>query len=168
MTDAVLAGQVLTAAAVQAERARVRYFTKTAAQSHTSNITLTNDDTLTCSMQANSVYQVAIHAVIGGTDGNLQTAWTVPSGATGFRQALGPTVASTDRTDTNARIASHNFATVSSYGVNSATLYAHVEENGLVRTTTAGTFAWQHSQDASTANPSAVVEHTFMIVTKVG
>jgi hypothetical protein len=162
----VYAGQPLLAADVQAERDRERFIQKTGAQDHISNTTFTNDTELTCSMEANSRYEVRIHAGAGGTDGDLKTRWQVPTGATGYKMVFGPTEASTDREDTNMRAATHGHGTTATYGVNHATNFVNIQEIGLVITTTAGTFVWQHAQNASTANPSSITENSYMVVTK--
>jgi hypothetical protein len=117
-------------------------------------------------MAANSVYEVEIYASINGTDGDLQTAWSVPSGATGNKMCVGPALSSTDRTDTTGRFSTHGFTTVVTYGVNSASS-AHCRESGTVTTSAAGTFVWQHAQNTSTANATVVGTSSFMRVRKV-
>jgi hypothetical protein len=163
----VYAGQPLLAADVQAERNRERFIPKTGAQDHLNDATLQNDTELTCSMEANSTYVVRIHASIGGTDGDIQTAWSAPTNSSGSKQCFGPEAGSTDRTNTNMRASNHAFATAVTYGVASLTSLAAVIEVGRIDTTEAGTFTWQHAQNSSTGNASTIGANSFMIVTKV-
>ena len=165
---AYFAGQILPASALVAIEARLpRYINKTGAATFTSQATLQNDPDLVCSMEANSVYDVRVHASIGGTDGDLQTAWSTPANATGSKQCFGPDLASTDRTNTNVRASNHAFATAVTYGVASASALAAIIEVGRVVTTDAGTFVFQAAQNSSSANPSNVGVNSYMIITKV-
>lgn len=162
------AGQFLDAAALLEITNRLpRYVNKTGATTYTSQATLQNDPDLVASMEANSVYDVRVHASIGGTDGDLQTAWSVPTGATGSKQCFGPDAASADRTNTNVRASNHAFDTAVTYGVASASALAAIIEVGRVVTTSAGTFVFQSAQASSTGNPSNVGQNTYMIITKV-
>lgn len=165
---AYYAGQYLDAAALlDLENRLPRYINKSSAAEYTSQATLQNDPDLVVSMEANSVYDVRIHASIGGTDGDIQTDWSVPSGASGSKQCFGPEATSTDRTNTNMRAGNHAFDTAVTYGVNSASSLAAIIEVGRVVTTTAGTFVFRAAQASSTANPSNIGLNSYMIVTKV-
>lgn len=165
---AYFAGQFLDAADLEALAARLpRYINKTGATTYTSQATLQNDPDLVCSMAANSVYDVRIHSSIGGTDGDIQTAWSCPTNSSGSKQCFGPEPASTDRTNTNMRASNHAFATAVTYGVNSAASLAAIIEVGRVVTVDAGTFVFQAAQASSTVNPSNIGQNTYMIITKV-
>lgn len=164
----VYAGQILDAPTLLDILNRLpRYVNKSDATPFTSQATLQNDPDLVASMEANSVYDVRIHASIGGTDGDLQTSWSTPSNASGSKQCFGPEAGSTDRTNTNMRAGNHAFATAITYGVASASSLAAVIEVGRVVTVDAGTFTFQAAQASSTGNASNVGVNTYMIITKV-
>ena len=77
-----------------------RTFVKSSDQLYNTTTTLQNDEHLTCSLEANSTYEVTVHLVMGGTTGDIVTAWSAPSGATGYKVCHGPALTSTDRSDT--------------------------------------------------------------------
>jgi hypothetical protein len=144
-----------------------RTFVKAADQFYASQTTFQNDEHLTCSLEANSTYEVKVNLVISGTDGNFKSAWSAPSGATGYKICHGPALTSTDRDDTTMKSAAHNLGTSAIYGVNHATNYAGCFEEGLVVTVAAGTLTIQHAQNSSTVNPSGLATNSWMTVRKV-
>lgn len=144
-----------------------RYFTKSSATTYTSNAVLTNDTELSFAMEANTTYEVRIQGAIGGTAGDIQTAWSVPAGATGSKMCSGPEPASTDRTNTNARFGNHGHTTAITYGVNDAVSLAAIQEVGRVVTSAAGTFVWQHAQATSNAASSSIGGNSYLCVTKI-
>lgn len=165
---AYLAGQYLDANDLDDIVSRIpMYVSKSAATTYTSDATLKNDTELVFPMEANSAYDVRIHGSIGGTDGDIQTDWVVPNGATGSKQCTGPEAGSTDRTNTNVRMGNHAFGTAVTYGVNSLTSLACIIEVGRVVTTDAGTFVWRHAQASATGNDSTIGVNSYMIITKV-
>lgn len=169
MPLAYYAGQILPAAALDAIVGMLpRVFVKAADQLYSGTTTFQNDVELTCSLEANSVYEVLVTMALSGTDGDIKTTWSVPDGATGLKMCLGPALASTDRTDTTMRSAAHNLTTNTvTYGVNHATNYAGALEHGLVTTVSAGTLTIQHTQSTSTANPSGLAASSRMTVRKI-
>lgn len=144
-----------------------RTFRKPSDQFYDTTTTFQNDVDLSCSLEANSVYEIEFNLVLSGTAGDIQTAWSPPSGATGYKLCLGPAATSTDRSDTTVATAAHNLTTVRSYGLNSATNFAGAREKGLVVTVAAGTLTLTHTQLSSNAAPSGLAANSWMIVRKI-
>jgi hypothetical protein len=144
-----------------------RTFRKLADQFYDTTTTFQNDVDLTCSLEANSVYEVEFNLVMSGTAGDIQTSWSAPSGATGYKACMGPAASSTSRDDTTMATAAHNLATVRSYGLNHATNFAGAREKGLVVTVGAGTLTLQHTQLSSNAAPSGLATNSWMTVRKI-
>jgi hypothetical protein len=168
VTLSYFAGTRLTTQTFDALFAQVpRTFTKATDQLYNTTTTLQNDEFLTCSLDANSTYEVAVFLVMSGTAGDIVTAWSAPSGATGYKICHGPALTSTDRSDTTMASAAHNLGTLRGYGLNHATNYAGAVERGEVVTATAGTLTIQHTQNSSNAAPSGVVTNSFMTVRKI-
>ncbi|MGY5127267.1 hypothetical protein [Streptomyces nigrescens] len=134
---------------------------KTTSTDRASTTTLADDPDLVGTFIAGDTYLVELHLLIGaGTTGLMNTAWKVPSGATGLKAVHGPSsVAAGTDTLTNAadnitaRMGSHAFTTTITYGrrnANSNLLY--VIETGIVTMgATTGLFALQWAQSASSA-----------------
>lgn len=168
MTLSYFAGTRLTTQTFDALFAQVpRDFYKTSDQLYTSQTTLQNDEHLTCSLEANSIYVVEMILTLSGTAGDIVTAWSVPADATGYKICHGPALTSTDRSDTTMASASHNLGTLRGYGVNHATNYAGAREKGRIITITAGTLTLQHAQNSSNAAPSGVGNNSWMEVRKI-
>lgn len=145
--------------------------TKTANETVTSSTTLQNDDALTVTLDANSVYRVYMVLLMAGiTAGEIKTSWTVPAGATGFKNCMGPGSDSTSRDGAAAtmRYGVHTFTTAVNYGVNDAANFVHAVEQGVVTTTTGGTFVLQWAQQASSATASTIAAGSFLIAEKIG
>lgn len=147
------AGQRLTAALLSAMQPTV--VAMTADQSLTNSTTLTNVSELTFSMAASAKYEllVMIYAT-GSTTGDLQTNWSVPSGASGLKACWGPTAGSTDRTNTSMRSGAHGLTTAVAYGTSSTSAGIACMERALVTTNASGTWQLQFAQntlDASNA-----------------
>ncbi|MFJ4926832.1 hypothetical protein [Streptomyces sp. NPDC088736] len=138
----------------------------------TSSTTLQNDDHLTATLDANSVYRIYMLLNFGGvTAGEIKTSWTTPASATGFKSCMGPGSDSTTR-DTGAtttmRYGIHNFTTTVNYGCNDTSLLVHAIEQGIVTTTTGGTFVLQWAQQASSATGSIMAAGSYLIAEKIG
>ena len=132
---------------------------KASSTDRASTTTLTNDPDLTGTFLANVTYLVELHMYVGAGAGLMTTAWSVPSGSTGIKGALGAASSATEVTAGNnnadgilMRGGAHNFATTVTYGRrNTNTNLVYVIETGIVTTTTAGTFALQWAQSTSSA-----------------
>lgn len=147
------AGQELTAADLAAGQPLIAY--KTASTDRSSTITFSDDPELTFTLAANAVYIVEMYLFYAGNTGLMRTRWTVPTGATGNRSAMGPGSTSTDpNSDAIAmRSGVHAFSTAVTYGnrgVGSLNQSIAVETS-LVTTTTAGTCAISWTQGTSNA-----------------
>jgi hypothetical protein len=144
---------------------------KTANETVTSSVTLQNDDQLTVTLDANSVYRIYMVLLIAGvTAGEIKTSWTVPASATGFKNCMGPGSDSTARDGVAAtmRYGVHAFTATVNYGVNDAANFVHAVEQGVVTTTTAGTFVLQWAQQAVSATASTIAAGSFLIAEKIG
>jgi hypothetical protein len=145
-----------------------QFIFKTGDTVHNTETTVQNDPDFVFPMEADAKYEVHIMVASSGTDGDLKTKWFVPtSGWTGNKWCLGPTLTSTDRTDTNMRAASHSFTTEVAYGTAAAGASIMVWEVGVITTTIAGSFVWQSSQNTSTANDTTVHSSSYMRVTRI-
>jgi len=145
---------------------------KTANETVTSSTTLQNDDALTLTLDANSVYRIYMCLLMAGvTAGEIKTSWTVPASATGFKNCMGPGSDSTSRdagATTTMRYGVHTFTTTVNYGMNDAANFVHAVEQGLVTTTTGGTFVLQWAQQASSGTASTIAAGSFLIAEKIG
>ncbi|MFD1309725.1 hypothetical protein [Streptomyces kaempferi] len=138
----------------------------------TSSNTLQNDDHLTATLDANSVYRIYLMLNFGGlTAGEIKTSWTTPASATGFKSCMGPGSDSTTRdtaATTTMRYGIHNFTTTVNYGCNDTSLFVHAIEQGIVTTTTGGTFVLQWAQQTSFATGSIMAAGSYLIAEKIG
>lgn len=166
--DALIVDGALTVAGIgQCLRA-----TKTANETVTSSTTLQNDDQLTVTLDASSVYRIYMLLLMAGaTAGEVKTSWTVPASATGFKSCMGPGSDSTSRdagTTTTMRYGVHTFTTTVNYGMADAVNFVHAVEQGVVTTTTGGTFVLQWAQQASSATASTIAAGSYLIAEKIG
>lgn len=165
--DALIVDGALTVAGI-GQRLRA---VKTANETVTSSTVLQNDDALTLTLDANSVYRVYMVLLIAGvTAGEIKTSWTVPASATGFKNCMGPGSDSTARDGVAAtmRYGVHAFTATVNYGVNDAANFVHAVEQGVVTTTTGGTFVLQWAQQASSGTASTIAAGSFLIAEKIG
>lgn len=164
----VLAGQRITAALLQSlVPIHVR---KVADTTRASTTVLADDPDLTVQLEANAQYRVTmwIHYSALAAAG-FQTAWTVPSGATGLRSCwgVGPTPTSTADPLGDGRWGIHGFATAASYGTRNSTNQVMAMESGDVTTTNAGTLALQWAQLASNVTGSRVAGRSYMEIRRL-
>lgn len=148
--------------------ARVKY--KTANEAVTSNTTNQADNDFFISVEANALYFVELHIVMTGhTSGDFKSAWTVPSGATGYRWRdvlqSGATADSENKSQIDT-IAGGS-ATVGVLGTGSTNTYFH--ETLTVDTAgTSGNLALEWSQGTSNATATTVLAGSVMRVWKIG
>jgi hypothetical protein len=137
----------------------------------TSSTALQDDNHLTVTLDANSVYRIYMLLIIGGiSTGEIKTSWTVPASATGAKCCMGPGSDSTSRdagTTTTMRYGVHTFTTAVNYGINDAANFVHAIEQGTVTTTTGGAFTLQWAQQASSATASTVALGSYLIAEKI-
>lgn len=121
-----------------------------------STTTFVDDPDLALQLEANAVYQVVFYLHFAALDAaRFKTAWTVPSGATGNRSAVGPdqgVILSGTSSGGTGRWGAHNFTTSVTYGTrDSATNQCFAMEESTLTTTNAGTLALQWAQATSNA-----------------
>ncbi len=137
-------------------------------QGYNNDTTLNDDTVLKFSVSANTKYRVELFAIASGLAGNIKLAWKVPTGSTGLRACMGPSLSSTDRADTNVRVNASQFSTEIGYGLNSTGLYACIQERFVVSVgSTAGEVVLQHAQSTSSSDQTAMRGESFMIVKKL-
>lgn len=161
------AGQRQTAALLSAMQPIV--VAMSADQSVTNSTTLTNVTELTFPMAASAKYEVtAIIYASGSTTGDLQTNWTVPTGATGLKGCWGPTSGSTDRTNTSMRSGAHGLTTAVAYGTSSTSAGIACIERALVTTSSSGTWQMQFAQNTVDAsNATRLFTGSYVIARRV-
>lgn len=122
--------------------------------------TLVDDPDLTVPLVANAVYRVVVYLHYAATNtAAFKTQWTVPSGATGNRSAVGPDQGVTlgSSSGGQGRFGVHAFNTAVIYGTrNSTTLQCVALEEGTIFTTSAGTLAIQWAQGTSDASVTSL------------
>ncbi|NED75284.1 hypothetical protein G3I51_23760 [Streptomyces sp. SID9944] len=123
-----------------------------------STTTFADDPDLTVQLEANAVYRAQFFLHYAATNiARFKTMWTVPSGASGNRTAVGPDqgqVLSGTSSGGTGRWGMHNFNTACTYGTrDSSTALCSAVEEGVIFTTSAGTLAIQWAQ--STADAAA-------------
>lgn len=143
---------------------------KTANTDRSSTTTLADDTDLTVTLEASATYKVEMHLHYAAIDAaKFKTAWTVPSGATGNRSAVGAGSASTDATAaTTGRFGVHAFTTSVTYGTrSSATNQCFALEEAVVFTSSAGTLALQWAQDSSSGTATRLGAGSYMRVRRI-
>lgn len=164
------AGDPITASALNYTQGDV--IVKTVATIRASTTTLADDPDLTTTLDANATYSVEFLLKPGSNlAADFKTQWTVPSGASGNRTALGPGSTATDGGADNIAMHSgtHGFATTVNYsGVRDVvTNLFFVYESAIVITTSSGTCAIQWAQVTSTAVNTQLGAGSMMRVKRV-
>lgn len=170
-----LAGQRVTAALLQAMLPTI--IVKTASTDRSSTTTLADDPELTTTLAANAIYFVEFFLFFAGNLGDMKTAWTVPSGATGNRSAIGPG-SNADGGTSNAmdnisgRFGVHGYSTTVAYGGRTTGSTASLSqeaaiETSLMTTTNAGTCAIQWAQVTSNANATRMASGSLCRITRI-
>lgn len=141
--------------------------------------TLQDDDELLVPLEANATYYVVAHHAMGGDNpggthwGHINTEWTAPSGATGWKFSMGPTYpgdATSDRENTNMVSAVHSFATDRRYGTVSLTSAAAAIEHLWVTTSnTSGNLQFRFANGSNTTgvNTSRMLAGSFITYVRV-
>jgi hypothetical protein len=145
---------------------------KLANTDRSSTTTLADDPDLTTTLEANARYFVEIELWYAASTGStgIRTAWTVPSGVTGNRSALGMAATVSDTTPAGVgRWGVHAYTTTVFYGDRqSSTNLSLAKECSMVTTgSSAGTLALQWAQDTSSADACRVGAGSLMRVTRL-
>ncbi|AWT42549.1 MULTISPECIES: hypothetical protein [Streptomyces] len=148
-----------------------RHVYKTANLDRTS-ATLTDDPELTMQLDANAVYHIEFHLFHAAVNAaRFRTAWTVPSGATGTRSALGPdqgVILSSTSSGGQGRFGVHAFTTACIYGSrDDNTLLCYSVEASTLFTTTAGACALQWAQQTASATFTRLAQGSYMRATRI-
>ena len=136
-------------------------FWKNSNTDRSSTTTLADDPDLTMTLEANATYRVIFYMHYAALDAaRFKTAWTVPSGSTGARTAVGPdqgVILSGTSSGGTGRFGVHAYATTCTYGTRDhATNLCSAVEEAVLTTSTAGTLAIQWAQATSNATATRV------------
>lgn len=134
-----------------------------------STTTLAADSDLTTTLEANASYHVLfyIHYAAVSAAG-FQTDWTVPSGATAGRSALGAGSTQVSSDNVPGRFGVHTYSTATEYGDRaSATNQMIAIEEAVVFTTSAGTLALRWAQATSNATATRVGAGSYMEIKRL-
>lgn len=150
----------------------IDYVITTDAPSVNNTTTVQNDTQLIYPLEASHTYEIEVFALFQTTVlGHIKTAWAVPAGSTGLKQALGATATAasyTSRTITPVRIGAHGFGTGVVMSLENTGLDQLVWERGIVVTsTTAGNFVYQWAQAIAVAGNLIRDVFSYIKVTKV-
>jgi hypothetical protein len=140
-----------------------RFAYKTADESLTSSTTLQDDDHLLVPLAVGTYVVQAAYRVSGAAAGDVKIGWAFSGTATGYREGVGPSVATADvlaaavAQPVRAATAGtgSDFATAVPYGVD-GTNYSAVLESAVMVVTVAGTLKVQWAQNASSATATIV------------
>jgi len=166
----IYAGQRITGLLLQSMVPDV--IRKTVATDRASTTTLADDPDLTTQLEANAVYYVEMELWYAAStlSSGIKTAWTVPSGVTGNRSALGMASTVSDTTPAGVgRWGVHNYTTAVFYGDRQSTTNLILARETSVVTvgSTAGTLALQWAQDTSDATSCRMGVGSLMRVTRI-
>lgn len=147
---------------------------KVSDESVTSSTTLQDDNDLTFSVEASSVYIYELSlSYIGVSDGGtaaggLKTAWSVPASSAGTRHVTGTHTTGSNivPSDDNARNSSHGLTTVVGHAT-SATGGVVFDRGLLITSVTAGTFKLQWAQVTSNATATTIQGNSYAILRKM-
>jgi hypothetical protein len=131
------------------------WIVKAADTTRTSTTTLADDPDLTTTLDASAVYFVEFKLRVACVNAeDFATDWTAPSGASGLREAWGPSETVTTDADGDSnlvRLGVHGFTTDVVYGGvrNSAANQFPIMERAIITTTDSGTLALRWAQGTS-------------------
>lgn len=182
----ISAGQRISAALLQSLIPSV--IVKQNSTSRASTTTRADDPDLTFQLAASSKYLVEFSVRFSDSSGsvvaspgtpqvpNIQTSWTVPSGASGNKQVSGPgstfggNGTGTDNSGdiSTGHVGVHGFTTAISYGNRGKTSsQLYLVETGLVTTSSAGACTFQWAQITSSTVSTTIQGDSFMRITQL-
>jgi hypothetical protein len=127
------------------------------------NSTLVNDTDLWFAMVPNATYEWELLIRVAGNEaGDLRLAWTLPSGAAGFRLCFGPTAGLSDQSNSAGVWAYRGFGTNQIYGVPTSGNCAVYERGTVTNGTTGGNFQLQWAQGATNASATIVGSDSYL------
>jgi hypothetical protein len=159
---------------ISAGKGTKTYARKSVSQSKASDTTLGNDNHITFTLAASAVYELRAYLTVSGsTGGDVKTAWAFTGAASGgnhtTRYGLGPGTATTTASATAVmQYARQTWSTAIAYGVD-GTLNSHIEEGGLLDTTTggSGTITLQWAQNTSNAASTVLGTSCYAILERL-
>jgi hypothetical protein len=171
ISGALTVGNGLT---VSAGKGTKTYARKSASESVASTTTVQSDDHITFTLAASAVYELKVFLTVSGsTGGDFKTQWLFTGAASGgnhtTRYGLGPGTATTTASATAVmQYARQAWTTEIAYGVD-GTLSSHIEEGGLLDTTTggSGTITLQWAQNTSNAASTVVGTGSYAILERL-
>ncbi|MFF4346818.1 hypothetical protein [Streptomyces sp. NPDC001530] len=144
---------------------------KTADTSRASTVTMTDDPHLTVSLAASATYIIYAYIVYqAGTTGDINVAFTQPSGAAGSWQGTGlgrGVGASVGIDGFTVRMNTNDIGTTQPRSYGGDTTNQAIQIMGVVRTSSAGTFAVQWSQASTDATATILRTDSWMQLTRV-
>ncbi|TGZ14755.1 hypothetical protein DV517_62380 [Streptomyces sp. S816] len=166
----IYAGQRITSALLTSMLPIAAF--KAANTDRTATTTLADDPDLSVQIAANATYRVVFYLHYAATNvARFKTAWTVPSGTTGNRAAVGPdqgVVLSSTSSGGQGRWGVHNFVTACTYGTrDSSSNQCFAQEEATIFTTAAGTLAIQWAQVTSDASVARLAAGSSMHVQRL-
>lgn len=140
---------------------------KSANQSVTSSTTLIDDNDLAAAVEADATYEFEVCLRVTGNGGDIDVAWTGPSGASmSLRLCMGPDSGTADVTNTNVVRIHRNIGTEQVYGTTTSNS-AIVERGILVTSSNAGTLQLQWAQNSSNINATTVGSGSFLKLRRI-
>lgn len=166
----IYAGQRLTGTLLQGMQPDI--IQKLTNTDRSATTTLADDPDLMATLEANARYLIEFEVWYASPTGasGIKTAWTVPSGVTGNRSALGlADSVSSSVPEGSGRFGVHAYTTSVAYGDRqSSTNLAVIKEVSMLTTSsTAGTCALQWAQNVSDAASCRVAAGSLMRITRL-
>lgn len=143
---------------------------KTTNTDRASTTTMTDDPDLTVTLEANATYRAIFYLHYAALDAaRFKTQWTVPSGATGNRTAVGPdqgVILSSTSSGGTGRWGVHGYTTACTYGTRdpSAVNLCSAVEEAVMTTSSAGILAIQWAQATSNATATRLGAGSSLLV----
>jgi hypothetical protein len=144
---------------------------KSADETVTSSTTLQNDDELVFALAASAVYKIdGAISVAGATAGDIKTAFTVPTSATGNVEFIGATVAASGSDNWSRALnivdfVTPDFGTFGTLGV--ATFQPVLIKGAIFTAGSSGNLTFQWAQNASSGTATTVGKGSWITVTRI-
>lgn len=147
---------------------QVRFVQKTSNTSR-STTAMSDDPHLSLPVDANATYEVEMWlAMRQSGDHGVNTTWAAPSGADGYKSALGATnvdAGHNSLSDTNVRTGIHFFSTACEYETETSGQWAY-ERGILVMGPSAGTITLQWAKKTTVTGDATLEQYSYMKVTR--
>lgn len=156
-------GQVITAQSLNA-LAPLTMVRKTA-QAVTNSTTFVNDNLFSFLLDPGAIYHVSASLGVGGdAAGDIKISWTLPIGATGTRQCLGPAIGSTSMTTANIICTTVDWSATTAYGIGVATI---IEEGVVTTMNSSGIMRMRWAQNTSHSTPTEIGANSWLSVERI-